>query len=283
MRLGVALPNTVPDVRADTLPRWATAVEEAGFASVGTVGRIAFPGVMDLIALAAAAAVTTRVELLSHVLLAPVWPPVLLAKQAAGIDGISGGRLTLGLGVGYRDDDFVSEGHGFAGRGARFDADLAVYHQVWGGELVAGMRRPAVPSGTRRIPLLFGGLAPKAIARAARWGDGLIAAIPSPAAAAASFDQARSAWRAAGRPAAPRLVAITYFGLTDPDAARTRIDRYYSNLGENANYMTKDILTSPPAVRDAVAQYADIGADDLMFIPGTDNLDDIHKLADCLL
>ena len=112
MKIGIGLPNQVRDVRPRVIPEWAAAAEEAGFSTLGTVGRVAYPGVMDTVALAAAAGVTSRIGLLSSVLIAPVWPATLLAKEAAGIDGISGGRLTLGVGVGGRPDDFVADGHG---------------------------------------------------------------------------------------------------------------------------------------------------------------------------
>src|SRR5262249_55992730 len=131
----------------------------AGFSTLGTVGRIAYPGVMDTVALAAAAGATSTIGLLPTVLLGPVWPPVLLAKEAAGIDGVSGGRLTLGLGLGGRADDFVVEGLGPRGLGKRLDRDLEVYLRVWRRERV-GKSKPAVPAGTRPVPLMFGGFVP---------------------------------------------------------------------------------------------------------------------------
>ncbi|MEU6033261.1 LLM class flavin-dependent oxidoreductase [Streptomyces tauricus] len=62
---------------------------------------------MDTVALAAAAGATNRIGLISNVLLGPVWPAHMLAKEAQSIDGVSGGRLTLGIGLGGRPDDFV--------------------------------------------------------------------------------------------------------------------------------------------------------------------------------
>jgi alkanesulfonate monooxygenase SsuD/methylene tetrahydromethanopterin reductase-like flavin-dependent oxidoreductase (luciferase family) len=109
MKIGIGPPNQVRDVHPAVIPGWAARAEEAGFAALGSLGRIAYPGVMDTVALAAAAGATTTIALISNILVAPVWPPVLLAKEAAGIDGISGGRLTLGLGTGGRPDDFVVE------------------------------------------------------------------------------------------------------------------------------------------------------------------------------
>jgi len=113
---------------------------------------------MDTVALAAAPGATTSIGLFPHVLLAPVWPPVLLAKETADIDAVSGGRLTLGLGVGIRPDDFVVDGLGSSGRGRRFDRDLAVYRDVWQGKPVGGGPNPAVTPGARQIPCQRPGL-----------------------------------------------------------------------------------------------------------------------------
>jgi alkanesulfonate monooxygenase SsuD/methylene tetrahydromethanopterin reductase-like flavin-dependent oxidoreductase (luciferase family) len=172
MKIGIGLPNQVQDVNPAILPEWAAAAEQAGFSTLGTVGRIAYPGVMDTVALAAAAGATSTIGLMSTVLLGTVWPATLLAKEAAGIDGVSGGRLTLGLGIGGRPDDFVADGHPMRRRGERIDRDLHVYQDVWQGKPVGGGDSPAVPTGTREVPLLFGAMAPPAFERMARWGQG---------------------------------------------------------------------------------------------------------------
>ena len=124
MKIGTGMPNQVPSMPSDTIPAWAHLAEESGFASLTTVGRQAYPGLPDTIALAGAAAVTHRIELISGVLLAATWPAPLLARELAGIDGMSGGRLTFGLAAGQRPDDFIAEGYGSRGRGARLDRDL---------------------------------------------------------------------------------------------------------------------------------------------------------------
>jgi hypothetical protein len=116
MKTGIGIPNQVRNMRPGIVPPWAKLAEESGFASLTTVGRQAYPALSDTVAPAAAAAVTNQVELISGVLLAPTWPGPLLAKELAGIDGVSGGRLTLGVGVGQRPDDFIAEGYGLKGR-----------------------------------------------------------------------------------------------------------------------------------------------------------------------
>lgn len=172
MKIGFGLPNQVRNVRPELIPRFAATAEEAGFSTLGTVGRYAYPSVSDTVTLAAAAGATSTVGLLSTVMLAPVWPAELLAKEIAGIDGVSGHRLTLGIGIGGREDDFPVDGFGMAGRGKRMDRDLEVYREIWKGAPVGGGFNPAVPTGTREVPLLFGGFSPAALGRMAREGAG---------------------------------------------------------------------------------------------------------------
>lgn len=282
MKIGIGLPNQVRDVRPAIIPGWAAEAERAGFSTLGTIGRVAYPGVMDTVALAAAAGATSTIGLLSNVLLAPVWPAALLAKEAAGIDGVSGGRLTLGLAVGARPDDFVADGHGIRGRGERFERDLRVYRDVWSGHPVGG--NPAVPRGTREVPLLFGAGAPAAYERMARWGQGYIAPSVPPDRAADAFDQARDAWRRAGRDGSPRLVAIAYFAFGDVEAGRGNIRDYYRNFGDEvASAIAAGARGGAAAVKEAVAAFGDLGADELIFNPGLDDLSEVRRLAETVL
>jgi alkanesulfonate monooxygenase SsuD/methylene tetrahydromethanopterin reductase-like flavin-dependent oxidoreductase (luciferase family) len=223
VRIGIGLPNQVRGAEPAIIPSWAAAAERAGFGTLATVGRIAYPGVMDTVALAAAAAITDSAELLAAVALGPVWPPVLLAKEAAGIDAVSGGRLTLGLGVGLRPDDFVVGGLGMAARGKRLDEDLDVYRRVWKGEPVGGGPSPGVTPGAREIPLMFGGGVAAAYERVARRGTGYIGPSVPAAMVAPLFEGARAAWDEAGRAGSPRLVAIAYFALGYQEQGRGNV------------------------------------------------------------
>jgi hypothetical protein len=223
MRIGTGLPNQVRNVRPAVLPAWARQAENAGFTSLATIGRNAYPGISDTVALAAAAAVTSRIELVSGILLGPTWPATLLAKELAGIDGVSNGRLTVGLGVGLRPDDFVAEGYGAAGRGKRFDQDLARFREVW------------------------------------------------------------SAWSRAGRDGSPRLVALAYYALGDGEQGRKNVRDYYSDFGDFADLVASAVCDTPQKVREAVASFKGIGADDLIFHASTDDVDGIKRLADIVL
>src|SRR3954467_3250068 len=145
MRIGIGLPTTTLDVHGRLILDWARRAEARGFSSLATIDRIAYPGYDSIVALTGAAAVTERIGLLTNLLLAPAYNPVLLAKQTASADQLSGGRFTLALGVGGRPDDYALTGHSFEDRGKRFDADLALYQRVWAGEPVEGSPFPVPP------------------------------------------------------------------------------------------------------------------------------------------
>lgn len=280
MRIGTGLPNQIRDVRPDVLPAWAALAEQEGFELLTTVGRYAYPGVSDTVALAAAAAVTSRIELVSGIMLATTWPAALLAKEAAGIDGVSGGRLTLGVGAGMRPDDFVAEGHGHAGRGARFDRDLETYREIWDGAPVGGGSNPAVPAGTRRVPLLFGAFAPAALDRMARWGEGYIGGSLPAAMVAPSYEAARESWQRAGREGSPRLVALVYYSLGDGEKGKANIFDYYSVTADFAKIAADAVCDTPQKVKEALTSFADLGVDDIVFNSGTDDIEDVKRLAE---
>jgi alkanesulfonate monooxygenase SsuD/methylene tetrahydromethanopterin reductase-like flavin-dependent oxidoreductase (luciferase family) len=284
MKIGIGLPNQVRGTRPTVIPDWAARAEQVGFSTLGTVGRIAYPGLMDTVALAAAAAATTSIGLFSNVMLGPVWPPVLLAKETADIDAISGGRLTLGLGVGIRPDDFVVDGLVVAGRGRRFDRDLGVYRDVWSGKPVGGGPNPAVTPDARQIPLVFGGAVPATFERMARWGVGYVgASVPAPMIAPA-FEAARAAWAGAGREGFPYLVAIAYFALGDPDLGRSNVWDYYSITGEEiARLVTDGVAAGSEKIKDTVAAFANIGADELILNPTVGDIGEITRLAEIVL
>src|ERR687896_905387 len=145
----MGLPNTVLDVPGRLVLDWARRAEERGFSSLATIDRIAYPSYDSLTVLTAAAAATDRIGLLTNILLGPAYNPVQLAKVTASLDQLSGGRLTLGLGVGSRADDYQVAGRSFEDRGRRFDAAPELLPQAWRGG--AGGRRP-VPGGPPNPP-----------------------------------------------------------------------------------------------------------------------------------
>ena len=285
MKIGIGIPTQVRDMDAAVIPRWAARAEEAGFSTLATIGRIAYPGVMDTVALAGAAAATQRIGLSSNVMLSTVWPAPLLAKELAGIDGMSGGRLTVGLGIGGdRPDDFVADGLVPRGLGKRMDSDLETFHRIWGGEPVGGGVNPAVPATTRRIPLLFGGMAPPSFKRMAKWGDGYVGGGLPAATIEPMFESARDAWRDAGREGSPKLVAIAYFVFGDVDKGRANVRDYYAAVGDEfADTIAQSVHVGADGVRKVIESFDAIGADELILHPTVDDVDEVGKLADAAL
>ena len=124
MDIGIGLPNTLPGATGGQLTEWARRADAKGFSVLGTIDRVTYPNLEPLISLAAAAAVTERIRLATTILLAPPRKSTaLLAKQAASIHKISGGRMVLGIAVGGREDDFEASKADF--EGARRDVRAA--------------------------------------------------------------------------------------------------------------------------------------------------------------
>lgn len=286
MKIGIGLPNTVPGTPGDVLLAWARRAEEAGFSGLATIDRVAYPNYDTLATLAAAAGATSRVALVSNILLAPLHSPVMLAKSAASIDQLSGGRLTLGVAVGGRADDYAAAGRDFGRRGRDFDAGLELMHRAWRGEPVAGGAAVA-PSPVRdnRVPLLIGGTSDAAIRRTVTWGAGWTAGGGGPQMAGPVMERVRDAWRQAGRDGEPRLAALVYYSLGDEvaEVSRANLRDYYAFLGAYVDQIADSALRTPQAVRDAVTAFADIGCTELYVDPTVASLDQVDRLADLVL
>lgn len=286
MDVGIGLPNAVPGTEGQTITRWAEQAEQAGFSTVSTVGRLVYDSYEELTALAAAAAVTSRIRLTTAVLLAPLRAnAALLAKQAASLDRLSGGRLVLGLGLGGRDDDFSVSGLPVAGRGDRVDAQIATMKRVWSGQ-ERGLAGPVGPRPARSggPELIMGGMAGASFRRVARSADGWIMGIGTPemfAQGAASVDKA---WQEANRPGRPRKLSLAYFALGEGARghADSYIGDYYAWLGDLAGRIAGAAAVDAETVRGYVSAFQDAGCDELIFCPTTSDLAQVDLLASAL-
>ena len=283
MRIGVGLPNTIPGTPGQRLVEWARHAEALGFSTLATVGRLVFPTYDELQALTAAAAVTERIGLFSNLTIGPVYDRALLAKQAAGLDQISGGRFVLGLATGWREEDYIVAGKPYAGRGKRLDADIEYMQRAWRGELVEGATKKLTPTPTNgeSVPLAFGGNVAAAFERAARYGVGWTAGGASPDDVTGMFETARAAWATAGREGPPRLWALTYFALGEGgrDTATAYLSDYYGDWGPG---MAQQIPADADGIRWAADAFEAAGADELIFDPVSSDLAQLDLLADAL-
>jgi probable F420-dependent oxidoreductase len=283
MKIGIGLPNPVPGTPGETLLDWARRAEQRGFSSLATIDRIVYPSYESIVALTGAAAVTERIGLVTNILLAPTRNPVLLAKEAASLDQISGGRFTLGLGLGTRPDDYEAAGQDFSTRGERFDRDLEVIHAVWRGELVEGAEHPVGPKPVRgdRVPVLMGGMTDAAIRRTIEWAIGWTVGGAPPEQGGPFAERVRKAWREAGREGEPYTVGLTYFGLGQDalDHATEYLGGYYGDFGSQiAQWMPK----SPDALRETLKKFEDFGFDELFVVPTNPDPAQVDLAADAV-
>jgi alkanesulfonate monooxygenase SsuD/methylene tetrahydromethanopterin reductase-like flavin-dependent oxidoreductase (luciferase family) len=273
MKVGIGLPNAV---------RGVNRAGRAGFASLGTLDRLVYANYESLIALAAATAVTERIELVTDILIAPLRSnTALFAKQAATIDSLSGGRLTLGLAPGGRRDDFEASGVGFSRRGRIFERQLDEMTAVWRGERGIG---PA-PRRDGRPGLLIGGRADVAYQRAATYADGWTIGGGPPAMVTQALGKLTAAWSAAGRVGRPRTMALFYFALGQ-DAEKMASDslgHYYAFLGDYAQQVVASAATDADTVRHYLAGFEAAGTDDVICFPASADVSQIDRLAEAAL
>lgn len=276
MNVAIALPNAVPGTSGAQLTEWARRAEARGFSSLGTIDRILYDNYEPLIALAAAAAVTERIGLATTVLLAPLRTnPVELAKQALSVNALSGGRLTLGIGLGAREDDYEISGVELRGRGKRLDAMLEEIKQTWDGDEVG----PSIAGSPR---LIVGGHSDASYARAARFGEGWIAAGSGPDQAREGIEKARAAWGDAGREGEPHLMALAYFSLGEraEEDVRENLMDYYAWLGEDiAGMIAGGAAKDAETVKRYLTAYEEAGCDELVFCPSSGDPQQVDLLA----
>jgi alkanesulfonate monooxygenase SsuD/methylene tetrahydromethanopterin reductase-like flavin-dependent oxidoreductase (luciferase family) len=273
MEIGIGLPNSLREANGPNLIEFARRADQAGFTTLATIDRIAFPSYESLVTLAAAAAVTERIRLMPNVLLGPTRNPVMLAKESASVDRLSNGRLVLGLGVGGRQDDFDAVGLGFHDRGKRWDQDLELIHRVWAGESIDDLLNPVGPTPTKdqRVPILIGGSTEAAIRRTIRYGIGWTAGGAPPDAVAPFAERVR---------ADPKIVALSYYSVGEEEAAKRYVTDYYGFLGDFSTQMAEWIPKDVNAIKATVNAFEEIGVDELILDATVDDPDQVDKLAE---
>ena len=286
MKIGIGLPATIPGTSPNITLEWAALADGGPFSSLGIIDRVAYGNYEPLITLAAAAAVTQRITLMTTILVAPVRSGGMIAKQAATIQTLSGGRLSLGLGVGGREDDFKATGASFADRGRRFEEQLETMRRVWAGESLGdgiGLCGPQL-SGIGAPEVLIGGMTPKAIERAGKYADGFISVPLPPEMVRQQYDVAEAAWKEAGRSGRPRLVGALYFGLGDNAAARgsAYLLDYYAFMGDDAKMLAAAAPFTSEAVAGAIDAYAEVGMDELILWPTIPELEQVELLTELI-
>jgi alkanesulfonate monooxygenase SsuD/methylene tetrahydromethanopterin reductase-like flavin-dependent oxidoreductase (luciferase family) len=253
--------------------------------------RIAFGNPDNLTLLGALAAWTKRVRLLTTVIVPQLHDPVMLAKGLATGDMLCGGRLTVGIGVGGRHEDYHAVGADPATQTMRDMAErVAVMKRVWAGEKITESVLPVGPAPVQPggPPLFVGSIGPKTIRSAAAWADGLAGTTLDLDVDKQNelFDVARAAWAQAGKPK-PHLVTSFWFAFGSPEHSRAQVHRHlrrYMNWipGEYVDAMAP--TTGWAGTEDELAavlrKFEEIGTDEVQLIPTSSDLDQLRRAAD---
>lgn len=277
MRIGIGLPTTIRGADGALLLDWARRADAGPFSSLGVLDRVVYQAYEPLTALAAAAGVTTRVKLVSMVVIGPIRNTTLLAQQAASLDAISGGRLVVGLGIGARHEDYRACGVDPATRGPDLSTQLLRLRELWEGDEIGP--RPSRSGGPE---MLVGGASGPALLRMARYADGYVHAGGPPRSFEGAAARARAAWVDAGRPGDPQLWGQAYFALRDAEKGAGYLRDYYAFTGAFAEKVAAANLTSPAALRDHLRGYEDAGCDELVLFPTVSDPAELDRLADII-
>ncbi len=267
----------MPGTPESLLVEWAQKADAGPFSSVGVVDRVVYDSHDPLSTLAAAAEATERIGLVTMILIGPLRDTSELAKEAATIDAASGGRLTLGLGIGARTDDYIAAGVPTERRGERLTEQLLDLRLLWETDELASM--------TRGPRLLVGGASDGTFLRAARYADGYVHGGGPPRTFVRAADNARTAWSELARTGPPELWAQGYFALGDRETVergRDYMRDYYAFTGPFAERIAEGMLATPQAVAQFVRGYAEAGCNELVLFPAVADLGQTDLLANAL-
>jgi len=288
----MTMPVMEPNLDAATLKAWARDIDGGPFSSLCWGERIAFDNPESLTLLGALAAWTDRVRLVTTVVVPQLHDPVMLAKQLSTGDMLSGGRLTVGIGVGGRHEDYHAVGADPATQTIRGLADsVAVMKRVWGGETVTesvvAVGPPPPQAGGPQ--LLVGTMGPKTVRSAASWAVGLAGTTLDLDVDKQSelFDVARQAWTDAGNPK-PHLATSFWFAIGD-DAREARA-QVHRHLRRYMNWVPAEVVDAMAPTTgwagdedelvDVLHKFEDIGTDELHLIPTSADIAQLRRVAD---
>nr|WP_324129587.1 LLM class flavin-dependent oxidoreductase [Aeromicrobium sp.] len=287
----MTLPVMEPDVDASMLETWTRRIDDGPFSSLCFGERMAFDNPHSLTLLGAVSAWTSRVRISTTVLVPQLHDPVSLAKALATADMLSGGRLSVGVGVGGREEDYRAAGASESTRTMQQMADrVAVMRRVWAGEKVTEAVRPVGPRPVQDggPEILVGTLGPKTIRHAAGWADGLAGFAPEVdvRTIGRTFDQARQAWQEADR-TPPRLTTSFWFAVGDEPRAQIRrhLHHYMNWIPRefvDAFAETAGFAGTVAELKDVLRRIEDLGADEVQLVPTSADLDQVERIAAAL-
>jgi alkanesulfonate monooxygenase SsuD/methylene tetrahydromethanopterin reductase-like flavin-dependent oxidoreductase (luciferase family) len=280
MQVGIGMPNTLHGADRELLLTWAKRADDGPFTSIGVFDRLRYHGLDPLATLSTCAGVTEDVELATSIVAGPLRRDAMLAKKAASLDVLSDGRLTLGMALGARRDDYEAVDVDFERRGREFDEQLSRLRDYWEGDDVGP--DPVQDGGPT---ILVGGESDHAYRRVGRFADGYVHGGGPPRAFGRQAERAHATWAECGRPGDPELWGHGYFALGDEDAAergREYLLDYYEFTGPFAERIADGLLTTPQEVTQFVRGYEEKGCDELLLFPTVVDVEQFDRLVDVL-
>lgn len=287
MKVGICWPMTMDPARQRELfLAWCRRADESTLSTIALGDRIAHHSQEPLISLAVAAGATSRVKLMTSVIALPTRHTEMFAKEVASLDVLSGGRFTLGVGISSRPQDFAALGVEWRGRAQRFERQVEDLKSIWAGRSLVPDTAPiGPPCLTKNGPdIVVGAITEVALKRAGRISDGIMtwSFLPDANAQRLQIRITEDAWREAGKPGRPRIIAAMYFCLGENAKERlfSYLRTYYGYSEETLRFALIATTYDASTVRDAIQSYADAGVEEILFAPPTTDIEQIDRLAD---
>jgi alkanesulfonate monooxygenase SsuD/methylene tetrahydromethanopterin reductase-like flavin-dependent oxidoreductase (luciferase family) len=288
MNVGVCLPYMERELNREILLTWCRAIDQGPFESLTVGERITSYTIEMRTMLGAAAAITERVRIVPSLYVLPMHSAVWAAKEIATLDLLSGGRVTVTVGVGGRPMDYAAVDADFSRRHIRMDEQVAKMRSIWRGEPALPGQDPVGPAPVQKDgpPILAGTLFPKATRRAAEWADGIYmwSGNGEKNEIEAAIQRVDAAWESANRSTPARKFAGFWCSLAEDAQARTRqyVYDYLKVLSpELASNMSKAMnRTTPDAINRSLDAMEELGCEETFLVPTTCDIADIEALSE---
>lgn len=291
MDVSICIPYNEHGYDRNTTLDWCRLVDEGPFASLSSGERITSHSQHMTVILSAAAALTKRVRIVPSLYVLPMHSEGLVAKEVATLDVLSDGRVTICVGVGGREHDYRAAGASFARRHQRLDEQVGRMKSIWAGEPPFEGADPIGPEPVQKggPPILSGSMGPKAMARAAKWADGIYGFTLNGNADSArqGFAAADEAWSKAGRTTKPKRATGFWFSLSPDEPAhklKTYVYDYMKLTSEPMARAVADTMatSTPDAVRAALDGIEEAGCEECFLVPATLELAEIERSAEII-
>ncbi len=290
MKIGLCFPYTQENMSREIMLEWFERVDAGPFSTLSCGERMIGSSVDMMALIAAGAAVTENVRIVPTLYVLPMHPAIKVAKHAATLDLISGGRTSITVGIGGRVHDYMCMEKEPVNRYAKMDEQVAQIRRIWAGEIPFEGAEPIGPAlvQPKGPPILAGVMGPKSTARAAKWADGVYSWSGNGVAEEMKEQQERvvAAWQDAGRDTKPERVAGFWCSLA-PDAdekLKAYVFKYLKVIGEGPAKAVASMCdrSSPDRVRASLDAYEELGVEECWLNTATAEIAEIDGLLEVM-